>query len=137
MSQHRPPLSQPRSGPDASDSLSPSDHVRMLVELLRPATPELARRWLAALLLVPESERAAVVAAVERQITETYERASPPELDVVHPPTASEGYVEQVVVTYAASTPQEHPGRSVRSVAPSGPEPGALARAKKGRGAAG
>jgi len=40
----------------------------MLTELLKPAGPELARRWLAALMLVPEPERAAVVEAVERQI---------------------------------------------------------------------
>ncbi|MCC6969330.1 MAG: hypothetical protein IT434_03840 [Phycisphaerales bacterium] len=100
----------------------------MLVELLRPATPELARRWLAALLAVPENERAGVVDAVERQIIATYEHAEPdrtgpdhskpdhakadhanPEhekvvgLDVVHPPVSREAYVEQVVVTYAAA----------------------------------
>lgn len=34
--------------------------------------PELARRWLAALALVPEGERAAVVEAVERQIAAEY-----------------------------------------------------------------
>ncbi len=79
----------------------------MLVELLRPATPELARRWLAALLMVPENERAGVVAAVERQITGTYELAGHPELDIVHPAVAREGYVEQVVVTYA---PAPKPG---------------------------
>lgn len=105
MSQQRQPLIPPRTGPDASASLSPSDHVRMLVELLRPATPELARRWLAALLLVPEKERAGVVAAVERQIIATYEHAKSPDVDLVHPPVAREEYVEQVVVTYAA-TPQ-------------------------------
>lgn len=44
----------------------------MLVELLRPAGPELARRWLAALLLVPEGERGAVVASVERRIVEEF-----------------------------------------------------------------
>ncbi|MCC6230448.1 MAG: hypothetical protein IT432_14640 [Phycisphaerales bacterium] len=79
----------------------------MLVELLRPATPELARRWLAALLLVPESERAGVVAAVERQIIATYEHAphggsNAHEMDLVHPAVAHGDYVEQVVVTYAA-----------------------------------
>lgn len=73
----------------------------MLVELLRPATPELARRWLAAMLLVPESERAGVVAAVERQIIATYEHARSPDVDLVHPPVAREDCVEQVVVTYA------------------------------------
>lgn len=108
MSQQRPPLIPPRTAPDASASLSPSDHVRMLVELLRPATPELARRWLAALLAVPEIERAGVVDAVERQIIATYEHANPESdrsggIDVVHPPVAREGFVEQVVVTYAAA----------------------------------
>ena len=107
MSQQRPPMIPPMTGPDASASLSPSDHVRMLVELLRPATPELARRWLAALLLVPESERTEVVAAVERQIIATYEHAprvgaNTHELDLVHPAVAHGDYVEQVVVTYAA-----------------------------------
>lgn len=80
----------------------------MLVELLRPATPELARRWLAALLAVPENERAGVVDAVERQIIATYERLNAESdrsggIDVVHPPVARESYVEQVVVTYAAA----------------------------------
>ncbi len=50
----------------------PDDHARMLVELLRPAGPELARRWVAALLLVPEGEREGVVSAVERSIVEEY-----------------------------------------------------------------
>ncbi|MEM0983080.1 MAG: hypothetical protein AAGI17_03915 [Planctomycetota bacterium] len=44
----------------------------MMIELLRPVGPELARRWLATLLLVPEAEREAVVAAVERQMALEY-----------------------------------------------------------------
>ncbi len=40
----------------------------MLVELMRAMGPELGRRWLAALTLVPEDEREAVVEAVEAQI---------------------------------------------------------------------
>lgn len=44
----------------------------MIVELLRPAGPDLARRWLAALLLVDISDREAVVESIERQIAETY-----------------------------------------------------------------
>ena len=40
----------------------------MMIELLHPAGPDLARRWLAALTLVPEDERESVVRAVERQI---------------------------------------------------------------------
>jgi hypothetical protein len=44
----------------------------MLAELLKPAGPELARRWLTALLLVPEHERESVVEAVERQIVREF-----------------------------------------------------------------
>lgn len=53
----------------------------MIVELLRPAGPDLARRWLAALLLVDISEREAVVSSIERQIAETY-GARPPAVSV-------------------------------------------------------
>lgn len=82
----------------------------MLVELLRPATPELARRWLAALLLVPESERASLVASVEDRIVETYlsgpgpSKEAPPvsegEVVVVYPPVSREGYSEQIERVY-------------------------------------
>lgn len=58
--------------PSGSGVLSPSDELKMLVELLRPAGAELGRRWLAALLLVPAGEREAVVAAVERRIVEEF-----------------------------------------------------------------
>lgn len=44
----------------------------MIVELLRPAGPDLARRWLAALLLVDISDREAVVASIERQVADVY-----------------------------------------------------------------
>lgn len=44
----------------------------MLVELMRPMGPELARRWVAALTLVPEADRESVVDAVERQIVDEY-----------------------------------------------------------------
>lgn len=77
----------------------------MMIELLRPLGPELARRWLAALLLVDEGDRAGVVESVERHIASVYGGASPAgesvELKVVHPPTDRGGYVEQVEVTYA------------------------------------
>jgi len=46
----------------------------MLTELLRPLGPELGRRWLAALLIVPEEEREALVAAMEEQIVREYGR---------------------------------------------------------------
>lgn len=54
--------------PLASAPLSPGEHLSILVEMMRPTGPELARRWLAALTLVPGEQREAVVAAVERQI---------------------------------------------------------------------
>lgn len=44
----------------------------MLIELLRPTGPELARRWVAALMLVPEDVREQVVEAVEAQIVADY-----------------------------------------------------------------
>jgi hypothetical protein len=40
----------------------------MLIEMMRPAGPELARRWLAALMVVPPEQRGAVVDSVERSI---------------------------------------------------------------------
>lgn len=77
----------------------------MLVELLRPGSVELARRWVAALLLVPEHERANVVAAIERRIVEVYERpasaeAGEREVVVRYPAVQREGYVEEVVKRY-------------------------------------
>lgn len=80
----------------------------MLVELLRTGTPELSRRWLAALMMVPASERAGVVSAVERQIVATYcagEDDAPTlgtsrHLHVVSAPVQRDGYVEQVERTY-------------------------------------
>lgn len=46
----------------------------MLIELMDPASPELARRWVAALLLVPKDERARVVESVEAAIAREYAR---------------------------------------------------------------
>lgn len=40
----------------------------MLIDLMKPAGPAIARRWLSALLLVPEDERERVVSAVEQSI---------------------------------------------------------------------
>lgn len=71
----------------------------MLVDLLDPAGPDLARRWLAALLLVDQGDRETLVAEVERRIVETY--AAREELDVVHPPREVDGHVEQVITTYS------------------------------------
>jgi len=58
--------------PPASAELLPNDHVRLLTELLRHGNQELARRWVAALMLVPEADRAGVVEAVEAQIVAEY-----------------------------------------------------------------
>jgi len=43
-----------------------------MVELLRPMTPELARRWVAALMRVPAAERGALVESIERRVDEVY-----------------------------------------------------------------
>jgi hypothetical protein len=101
-------------GRDASVRPSPGDHVRAIVELLRPATPDLARRWLAALLLVPEDERAAVVSEVERSIVAMYVREEPREdarqFSVVYPPQQRAGYVEEVRAHY--ELPPGEPGQT-------------------------
>lgn len=39
---------------------------------MRPAGADLARRWLAALLVAPENEREAIVASVEARMVELY-----------------------------------------------------------------
>tara|TARA_Y100001933_G_scaffold72643_1_gene74188 strand:+ start:951 stop:1109 length:159 start_codon:yes stop_codon:yes gene_type:complete len=44
----------------------------MLIEMMRPTGPELARRWLAALMLVPRDQREAVVASVEQRVVEEF-----------------------------------------------------------------
>lgn len=51
---------------------SPSDHARMIVELLQPCGTDLARRWLAALLVVPKEERESVVQAIETRVVSLY-----------------------------------------------------------------
>lgn len=89
----------------------PNDHLRMLVELLRPAGVELARRWLAALLLAPESERAAIVDEVEARIAGLYcggaegdaEVKGGAVLDIAEAPVQREGFIEQVTRTYEGS----------------------------------
>lgn len=68
-----PPLLAPANAHDASPTLSPNDHLRLLLELLRPAGAELARRWLAALLMAPREEREAIVQAIELRMLETYQ----------------------------------------------------------------
>ncbi len=103
----------------------------MLVELLQPLGPELVRRWVATLLMVPRDQREGVVAAVEARIAELYEHswrageaaaadvlaqpdADPSHVTVVHPPTQRDGFVEQVITTYdrvpsKADKPAAHP----------------------------
>ncbi|MEZ6319340.1 MAG: hypothetical protein R3B49_11420 [Phycisphaerales bacterium] len=53
----------------------------MLIELLKPAGPELARRWVAALLVAPEEEREAIVEAVEARIYQEYGTLDPRDRD--------------------------------------------------------
>jgi hypothetical protein len=72
----------------------------MVVEMMQPATPDLARRWLAALLLVPREDRETVVASIEAKINALYPMRGR-ELDLRNPPEQREGYVEQVTTTYA------------------------------------
>ena len=79
----------------------------MLIELLQPTGPDLARRWLAALLLVPRDDRLSVVESVEQRIASMFESDAPPEstdddeIDIVFPPVQRKGYVEQTHKTYA------------------------------------
>lgn len=99
----------------------------MLIELLRPCGAELARRWVAALLLVPVEEREAVVHSIEARIAALYtdpaddEQAGvvpraassntpssdPPLLHVAGDPVQRDGYTEQEIRTYAAPTPEQ------------------------------
>ena len=103
----RPGRIKPASAPFASPTPSQGDHIRMLIELLQPTGPDLARRWLAALLLVPRDDRLSVVESVEQRIASMYESDAPAEstdddeIDIVFPPVQRKGYVEQTHKTYA------------------------------------
>lgn len=106
--------------------------------MLRPGTPDLARRWLAALLIVPEEEREAVVSAIERRIVAQYPLPAAPaacalgegvvapavvtksigaprlpgtprQVNIKHPPVQKQGYVEEVIRTYEVV--EEKPGK--------------------------
>lgn len=76
---------------------------------MRPGGVELARRWLAALLLVPAAEREEVVKAVEAKIVAEYdlarERESEREIVVRYPAVQREGYVEEIVKRYGVKEP--------------------------------
>lgn len=85
----------------------------MIVELLRPGGTDLARRWLAALLVVPADEREGVVEAIETRVVEQY--ASNPENDL---PIARSVRVE----------PAARPTRPLPPHAPSGASPGSPER---------
>ena len=67
------------TAPDESPTPSPNDHLKMIVELMRPAGADLARRWLAALLIAPEDERESIVASVEARMHQLYPPETPPE----------------------------------------------------------
>lgn len=96
----------------------PNDHLRMLIQLLRPTTPDLARRWVAALLMVPEDERTGVVEAVEARIAaefgadakagEMAERW----LHVSGPEVQKDGYTERVERTYEVQGEGEDAARA-------------------------
>ena len=71
--QSNPSLNQPLvQTPNESATLLPNDHLKLFMDLLRPDSMELARRWVSALMLVPEDERESIVQAVEAQIVADY-----------------------------------------------------------------
>ena len=63
---------EPKLPPIASDPLLPNEHLRLLIGLMEPMGTELARRWVAALTIVPEAERESVVESVEKSIAREY-----------------------------------------------------------------
>lgn len=84
----------------------------MLTELLRIASPDLARRWLHALLRVPVDQREALVQAFEARVLAEFGVPAQPSaqaamdavgdaLRVHYPPEQREGYVEERIVEYA------------------------------------
>lgn len=102
---NRPPLLKRPAEPSVSPTLLPNDQLRMLVELLKTGSLELTRRWVAALLLVPEAEREAVVKSVEGRIVAVYDNPTNDALDdreivVRYPAVQHDGYVEEVVKRY-------------------------------------
>ncbi len=101
----------PDRGPSPSPTLSPSDHVQMLVELLRPAGAELGRRWLACLMLAPEHERQAIVDSVEHRMSELYLKPGEARrVNIAHPPEQRDGFIEQKFTTYQAREPDDSVG---------------------------
>ncbi len=82
----------------------------MMVEMLRVGSPELIRRWVAALLEVPEAERPAVVRAVTERIRQEYAAESTagddaPMFHIAEEPVERDGHTEQIIRSYAAPPP--------------------------------
>ncbi len=111
------PMIPLREEPGRSATPSPGDHVRTLIELLRPVGPELARRLVAALLLAPADEREGIVVSIEAKMVELYAPVvadnpidqsadsadaadEPRTMDLIDPPVQRDGFVEQVIHTY-------------------------------------
>lgn len=78
---------------------------------MRPAGPELARRWLAALLLVPSEQREALVAEVERRVVAAHGRTPIAAREaesaerIVHirgTPSQRGSFMEEVETSYSA-----------------------------------
>lgn len=83
----------------------------MLTELLRPAGAELARRWLAALLIAPQDEREEIVEAIESRMVSVYGSGGSHDgaadgtlLHVAGERIQKDGFVEQVVRSYSAGS---------------------------------
>ncbi|MFM9958693.1 MAG: hypothetical protein ACKVZJ_11500 [Phycisphaerales bacterium] len=77
-----------------------------------PEGSDLVRRWVAALLLVPEHERRAVVEAVEARVSSFHASDRGPEeptLYVRSEPRQGEGYVEHVERAYVPAPPLQTP----------------------------
>lgn len=104
----------------------------MLVELLRPAGPDLARRLVAALLLAPVDERERIVEAIESRMVELYapgagtsdhssdgaQAETPDEprmMNVIDPPVQRDGFVEQKIHTYEVAEGAKAPDRSAKA----------------------
>jgi hypothetical protein len=94
--------------------LSPAEHLRMLVELLQPAGPDLARRWVAALLAVARDDRAALVEEIERRVAARYGDDALRELHVRTGPVQRDGYIEEIETTYAPAAPAKKAPRQPR-----------------------
>jgi hypothetical protein len=109
--------------PEPGERLSPADHVHLLTELLRSASPDLARRWLHALLRVPEPEREAMVLALEARVLAEFgplpgvDQPAGVSLWVHYPPEQRTGYVEERIVEYA-HVPEPKAPRAKREKAP-------------------